>query len=93
METLQNVLVAEVEGLQPLAHLEARILEVIEQLRTTRREKAVLEQEVAALRERLGESEQRGRDLSKELEARRLERRQISERLEKLLAQIDLLAQ
>ena len=64
-------------NLEPLARLEERILETVGQLKAAREAKAQAESEAAALRQRVAA-----------LEA---ERRQILERVEKLLAQIDTL--
>lgn len=83
----------EIEGLDALGRLEERILETVNQLRAERGEKEEAHKEAAALRERLHASEQKARQLAADLDAYRLERRQIAERLEKLLAQIDLLSQ
>ena len=66
-------------NLEPLARLEERILETVGQLKAAREAKAQAESEAAALRQRVAA-----------LEA---ERRQILERVEKLLAQIDTLTQ
>jgi FtsZ-binding cell division protein ZapB len=83
----------EIEGLEPLARLEERILETVEQLRVERREKEEARREAALLRERLQGSEQRARQLTAEVEALRRERRLVAERVEKLLAQVDSLRQ
>lgn len=66
-------------NLEPLARLEERILETVGQLKAAREARAQAESEAAALRQRVAA-----------LEA---ERRQILERVEKLLAQIDTLTQ
>ena len=66
-------------NLEPLARLEERILETIGQLKAAREAKAQAESEAAVLRQRVAA-----------LEA---ERRQVLERVEKLLAQIDTLTQ
>ncbi len=88
-----SAVTVEVEALRPLARLEERIVETVEQLRAVRREKAEAGKEAAGLRERLGRSEQHGRQLAGEAETLRRERRQILERLEKLLAYVDSLRQ
>jgi len=67
-----------VDGLESLAKLEARILETVAQLRAARQEKEQAQTETRTLRE--------------EVVRLRGERRQILERVEKLLAQIDTLA-
>ena len=76
---------AEINGLESLNRLEDRILATVEQLRDARAGKAKAEREAAALRDQLARA-------SSDLEALRAERRQIGERLERLLGQIDLLA-
>ena len=83
----------EVRGIDALARLEERILETVEQLRIARREKAQAETEIAALREQLAESERQDRKRIAELDSFRAERRQILERVEKLLSHIDTLSQ
>jgi chromosome segregation ATPase len=83
----------ETEGLGALAKLEERILETVEQLRSTRREKADAERESAALREQIAQSEQHTRKLTSELDSLRAERRQIGDRLERLLKQLDAMGQ
>ena len=88
-----SAVTVDVEGLQPLARLEERIVETVEQLRVARRERAEAGQEAAALRERLARSEQHARQLAGEAETLRRERRQILERVEKLLAYVDSLRQ
>ena len=80
-----------IEGLESLARLEERILATVEQLRAARREKEQAEREAAQLRIELASSEQRARQAVADLESFRAERRQIGERLEQLLIQIDLL--
>ena len=67
------------DELQPLARLEERILETVNEIRSARADKARAEREAAELRERVAA-----------LEA---DRRQILDRVEKLLSQIDTLAQ
>jgi chromosome segregation ATPase len=89
----ENSVMADSGGLESLARLEERILETVEQLRASRREKAELEKAAALLRERLAQSEQRAKELAAEVESSRVERRQIGARVQKLLAQIDLLSQ
>lgn len=76
---------AEINGLESLNRLEERILATVEQLREAREGKAKADREAAALREQLARAKS-------DLEALRAERRQIGERLERLLGQIDLLA-
>ena len=67
------------DELQPLAQLEERILETVHQIKAARKDKAQAENEAAALREKVAALEG--------------ERRQILQRVEKLLSQIDTLAQ
>ena len=66
------------DELQPLARLEERILETVHQIKAARDDKARVERDAAALREKVAA-----------LEA---ERRQILQRVERLLNQIDTLA-
>jgi uncharacterized coiled-coil DUF342 family protein len=70
---------ADQDELQPLTRLEERIVETVSQLRAARQAKTQAEQEAASLRERVTTLES--------------ERRQILERVENLLGQIDSLAQ
>jgi hypothetical protein len=67
------------DELQPLAQLEERILETVQQIKAAREAKARADEKAAALQEKVAA-----------LEA---ERRQILQRVEKLLSQIDTLAQ
>ena len=67
------------DELQPLARLEERILETVHQMKVAREDKARAESETVGLREKVAA-----------LEA---ERRLILQRVEKLLNQIDTLAQ
>ena len=67
------------DELQPLAQLEERILETVQQIKAAREAKARAEEKAAALQDKVAA-----------LEA---ERRQILQRVEKLLSQIDTLAQ
>lgn len=67
------------DELQPLAQLEERILETVHQIKAAREAKARADEKAAALQEKVAA-----------LEA---ERRQILQRVEKLLSQIDTLAQ
>ena len=67
------------DELQPLAQLEERILETVHQIKAAREAKARAEEKAAALQDKVAA-----------LEA---ERRQILQRVEKLLSQIDTLAQ
>ncbi len=67
------------DELQPLARLEERILETVHQIKAAREDKARAESEATALREKVAA-----------LEA---ERRQILQRVEKLLNEIDTLGQ
>ena len=69
---------ADMEDLGSLAKLEERILATVEQLRGARRETALLKEQLT----------QRDRQIA----SLRAERRQIGERLERLLHQIDLLS-
>lgn len=75
---------SEIDGLESLSRLENRILATVEQLRTARDGKNKAEREAASLRDQLARAKA-------DLEALRTERKQISERLERLLEQIDLL--
>jgi len=68
----------EPDRMEPLGRLEERIVETVAQLKAARQDKARAEQEAHALRDRVAA-----------LEA---ERRQILERVEKLLTHIDSLA-
>ena len=86
-----NAGAANEEGLESLARLEDRILETVEQLRAARRERAEAQNDAASLHQQLAASEKRVRELTAEVESLRAERRRIAERLEKLLARIDLL--
>jgi uncharacterized protein (DUF3084 family) len=74
----------EVDGLESLSRLEDRILATVEQLRTARDGKNKAEREAASLREQLTKARS-------DLETLRTERKQIGERLERLLEQIDLI--
>jgi chromosome segregation ATPase len=67
------------DELQPLAQLEERILETVHQIKAAREAKVRAEEKAAVLQEKVAA-----------LEA---ERRQILQRVEKLLSQIDTLAQ
>ena len=67
------------DQLQPLVRLEERILETVNQLKAAREEKTRAQSEAASLRKQVGALES--------------ERRQILDRVEKLLAQIDTLTQ
>jgi chromosome segregation ATPase len=78
-------------GLESLARLEERILETVEQLRAARGEKAAAEHENARLRDELARAEQEAGGLRGEIESFRQERRQILQRVEHLLTQIDAL--
>ena len=82
--------VAELEGLSALTRLEERILATVEQLRAARQEKSQAQQEAAMVREQLAQSKERVRQLTAEIDSLRVERRRIGERLETLLAYIDL---
>ena len=79
-------------GLEALARLEERILETVEELRAARQEKTEAEHERISLRDQIGRLEQENRKLRGEAEAFRKERRQILERVEKLVSQIDSLS-
>src|SRR5690242_20160501 len=80
-------------GLEPLARLEERILATVEQLRVARHERAQAESDRAALRDQLARAEQEGRKFRGEADALRKERRQILERVERLLTQVEKLPQ
>ena len=67
------------DELQPLARLEERILETVHQIKADREDKARAESEATALREKVAALEG--------------ERRQILQRVERLLNQIDTLGQ
>ena len=67
------------DELQPLAQLEERILETVQQIKAAREAKARAEEKAAALQDKVAALE--------------TERRQILQRVEKLLSQIDTLAQ
>ena len=75
---------SEVDGLESLSRLEDRILATVEQLRSARDAKNKAEREAASLREQLTQAKN-------DLETLRAERKQISQRLERLLEQIDLI--
>ena len=81
------------EELEPLARLEERVLQTAEQLRASRRARAEAQGAVAALQDQLSLSQQRVRELTAEVESLRAERQQIGDRLQKMLDQIDLLAE
>ena len=78
-------------GLEPLARLEERILATVEQLHAARQEKEKAESGQAALRDQLARAEQESRKFRGEAEALRKERRQILERVERLLAHVEKL--
>jgi len=91
------------DALKPLERLEHRILETVRELKAARQEKAQAESEAAALRETVRDLKSAGEQKAQaESEAAALrervatledERRQILDRVEKLLVQIDTLAQ
>ncbi len=95
MNQSMNAAVAEeeMEALGPLTRLEERILETVDQLRSARLEKAQAAADATRAREEMARAQQHSRRLEAEIEALRAERRQILDRVEKLLSQIDMLAQ
>jgi len=82
---------ADPAGLEPLSRLEERIVETVERLRAAQREKAEAEREASRLERLLVDRDRQIQPLTEELEALRAERREITERLENLLTQIDRL--
>ena len=77
------------EGLASLERLESRILGTIEQLREARRSQAQAEEDASHYKGLLDDKDQEIERLTGELERARAERRDVSDRIEALLEQID----
>ena len=77
------------QGLASLERLESRILGTIEQLREARRTQGEAEENAADYKAQLDGKEEEIERLASELEQTRAERRDISNRIESLLEQID----
>ena len=77
------------EGLASLERLESRILGTIEQLREARRRQAQAEEDASRYKGLMDDKDQEIERLTGELEQARAERRDVSDRIESLLEQID----
>ena len=77
------------EGLAALERLESRILGTIEQLREARRIQAQAEEDAAHYKGLVDGKDEEIERLTSDLEQARAERREISDRVESLLEQID----
>ena len=77
------------EGLASLERLESRILGTIEQLREARRRQAQAEEDASRYKGLIDDKDQEIERLTGELEQARAERRDVSNRIESLLEQID----
>jgi len=73
--------------------LEQKIVRTVELLKTEREARASAERELALLRKRIEEEQSGSREIEAELKALRHERDTVRARVEKLMKQLDLLAE
>ncbi len=84
-------LIPTTDGLEQLLHLEERIHQIIERLKSTRGEKEELARENADLRREQEEQNQRIRHLEERLGRLESERDTVRSRVQRLLEQVDSL--
>lgn len=79
------------DGLSALDELERRIEGAVERLRNSRQQESKAASEASELREALATAEHRAEELAARVKDLESERRQVRERVEKLLGRIDQL--